>query len=208
MNVIGVTGLPCSGKSRAAALIAEGGVDGEPSLLLKADDIGHAVLIRPEVAEAIRARLGEAAGDTADPAAMRRAIAARVFRDAEELRWLEQLTHPLIRDVTLRRIAAAGGGRVVLESALLFAGGLDRLCRRVLVVEAAFPVRLARARERGWDESELRRREARQPPLPAGADRAIVARVDNNGSVGMLRDALRAALDRRNPVQTTAKGTP
>lgn len=198
--VIGVTGLPCSGKSRAAELIARGDVDGEKALLLKADDIGHEVLARPGVAETLRARFGEAAGDRTDPAAMRRAIAARVFADAGELAWLERLVHPLVREETLRRIAASGGARAVVEAALLFAGGMDELCGRVLVIEAAFPIRLARAASRGWDENELRRREQRLLPLFADAWKRAPVRVDNNGSPDALRSALRAALARRTPL--------
>ncbi len=196
-RILGVTGLPCSGKSRAAAMIASGDVDGGTALLLKADDIGHEVLLRPEVAEALRGRFGADCGETGNPAAMRRAIAAKVFADPAALDWLERLVHPRVAEEASRRSASAGG-RVVIEAALLFAAGMDRQCERVLVIEADFAHRLARANARGWDAEELRRREERLLPLFADAekdkDSRTPARVDNNGSIEELRDALRSAL--------------
>lgn len=57
--VIGVTGLPCSGKSFAANLLAEGKVPGiAPGRLFKADDAGHTVLERPDVKALLRAHFG------------------------------------------------------------------------------------------------------------------------------------------------------
>lgn len=187
--MIGITGLPCSGKSFAAGMLASGAVDGEERALLKADDIGHEVLLRADVLAALRSRFGDSVAG-ADPVAARRSIAERVFADPAELAWLEGLVHPLIAQEVARR-AGAAGGRAVVEAALLFAAGMDRGCGRVFVIEADFPVRLARAKMRGWNENELRRREERLLPLFAGRD---LARVDNSGSAGELRDKLCAAL--------------
>ncbi len=110
-GAVGVTGLPCSGKSLAAELLAGGEIDGQPRLLLKADDLGHALLLRPDVLARLRGRFGAAAADAADPAAMRRAIAAKVFADAAELEWLESVIHPLVTAETIRRAARANNSR-------------------------------------------------------------------------------------------------
>ncbi len=217
-RVVGVTGLPCAGKSLAAALVASGKIDGTPGLLLKADDIGHEALLREDVQEALRRRFGEPFGDAAfvaaDPAAMRRALAGRVFSCPADLEWLEGLLHPLITGEVARRSRSAGGGRVVVEAALLFAAGMERECDRVLIVEADFPVRLARAALRGWDENELRRREERQIPLLdaawRGTERHCLTRIDNSGSAGELKDALRAVFPPAMPhfSEASTKGTP
>ena len=200
MSLLGVTGLPCSGKSRVAELIASGKIDGRKSLLLKADDIGHQVLLRPDVAEKLRGRFGDEAGDTGSPAAMRQAIAARVFANPGDLEWLEQLIHPLVAEETARQSAAEAGSRVVAEAALMFAAGMEKRCDTILVVEADFNVRLARAAARGWDRNELERREKRQLPLFAaawnGLDKDKLVRVDNNGSIEELRANLRRVFAR------------
>lgn len=197
--VIGVTGLPCAGKSLAAELLATGAVTGVGGILLKADDIGHAVLVRPDVVEALRGRFGVDAFRDAEPAAVRRAIAERVFANPDDLAWLESLVHPLVAAEVDRITDDAGGRRpVVVEAALLFAADMDRRCDRVLVVEAEFAVRLARAERRGWDRAELERRERRQLPLFeaafSGPDRDKLAFVRNDADDGRLAERIREVL--------------
>lgn len=198
MSLLGVTGLPCSGKSLAAELIASGEIDGRKSLLLKADEIGHRILLRPDVMAQLRGRFGDGVCDCGSPAAMRKAIAERVFANPDDLEWLEKLIHPLVAEETTRETEAHGGERVVAEAALMFASGMEKRCDAVLVVEADFSVRLARAARRGWDKSELERREKRQLPLFEaawnGAEKDKLARVVNNGSIEDLRENLRLVL--------------
>lgn len=211
--MIGVTGLPCAGKSHAAELLASGGVPGFPKgTLLKADDMGHEILTRPDVMISLREYFGEAffpSNGPANPAAVRRAIAERVFADADALRWLEGLIHPLVRrdvDAVVRSAAAP----VIVEAALLFAAGMETRCDRVLLIEANFETRLRRAALRGWDREELTRRERRQIPLfenaMNGAYASKIHRVQNdvqNDGGGGLVERLRAALE-----QTPSKGQP
>lgn len=195
--VVGVTGLPCSGKSHVSNLLASGEVTGSPGVAIKADDIGHAVLRRPEVAEELSRRFGPGVvGEDGLPD--RRKVAEAVFDHPAELAWLEGLLHPLIRAEALAMLKRIDGGRLVaLEAALLLAGGMDRLCDVVLVVEAERRLRLARAAERGWDENEMNRREQRQLPLftdkNLAACEARVVKIQNNMDGGLVED-LRAAL--------------
>lgn len=203
-DAIGVTGLPCAGKSFAAACIAGGDFDGKKRTLLKADDIGHALLTRLDVLFALREHFGAAVVDAFDPAATRRVIAEKVFAEPAELEWLEGLIHPLVTEEVLRLAAEADGGAVI-ESALLFAPGaaeMKKQCGAVIVVEADAAARLKRAAMRGWDENELRRRESRLLPLFAAGElqhETNLVRVDNSGSLGAFRAALCAALLRRKP---------
>ncbi len=200
--VIGVTGLPCSGKSHVAGLLASGAVPGlPPGELLKADDMGHAVLTRPDVVQELRARFGERAFPSDEPSAIRRVIAERVFADPAELLWLEGLVHPRVIagvDAALERNGNGARRPVVMEAALLFAAGMDKRCDRVLLVEADFKTRLGRAAARGWDEDELLRRERRQLPLFTAAAKAPNARtmrnIRNDGGDGLI-ESLRSALD-------------
>lgn len=170
--VYGVTGLPCAGKSLAAGLLASGEATGEAGILVKADDLGHAVLVRPDVVERLRERFGAALFDGAGPTEIRARIAGRVFADPAELAWLEALVHPLVAGETAKIVADAGGRPVVVEAALLFAADMDRDCDVVVLVEAPFDVRLERARGRGWDRGELERRDRRLMPLFSPARRA------------------------------------
>ncbi len=190
--VIGVTGLPCSGKSHVAGLLASGAVPGlPPGELLKADDMGHEALTRPDVVRELRARFGAAAFASDEPSAVRRAIAERVFADPPALLWLEGLIHPLVIADVDAALERNGKRRpVVMEAALLFAAGMDSRCDRVLLLEADFGTRLSRAAARGWDGEELRRRERRQIPLFEAAKQAPNARmiriVQNDGDDGLV----------------------
>lgn len=201
--VIGVTGLPCSGKSLAAELMASGAVPGLPAgELFKADDDGHIVLTRPDMAAKLRERFGDAAFDTANQADIRRAIAERVFSNPDELAWLESQVHPLVVADTDAVIAREKGKRpVIVEAALLFAANMDARCDRVLMIESDISIRWTRAAKRGWSRDELQRREKRQVPLflaakeRDSADR--IAIVENNGTVDDLIEALGCALGLR-----------
>ncbi len=198
--VVGVTGSPCSGKSYAARLLVSGAAPGLPAgELLQADAIGHEVLLWPEVVRELRGRFGDAPFASPDPAAVRRAIADAVFGAPEELAWLEGVVHPRVVAAIDRAVAAHREARpVVIEAALLFAGGLDRRCDRVLLIEADFAVRLERARARGWDRAELERRERRQTPLfdaaKTGPARERVIVVANNTDGDALLERLRQAV--------------
>lgn len=198
--VVGVTGLPCSGKSFAAELMAGGKVPGFPAAtLFKADDDGHEVLTRPEVVGKLRERFGAEAIQSDGAAAVRRAIAEQVFSNPDELRWLEGLVHPLVVGDAERIIARDICDKpVVVEAALLFAAGMEERCDVVLMVEADISVRWARAAKRGWSREELRRRESRQAPLLIAArekDAAGKIRVvENNGGIQELTNALGRAL--------------
>lgn len=196
VRVIGVTGLPCSGKSFAASALADGRVDGIPGELVKADDLGHVVLKQDDVKRLMAEEFGPAITEAADPAAVRAVIAARVFSDPEKLAWLEGVIHPLVTE-EVRKVMARTPGRVVVESALLFAADLTGLCDAVVLVEADRAARLERARRRGWNEEELSRRERRL--LPQFVEEIVgrlgddLIRVDNNADDGLLPERLKAA---------------
>ncbi len=194
-QVVGVTGLPCSGKSLAASMLADGMLGGQ-AISLKADDIGHAVLVRPEVVAKLAERLGSDVLKP-DPAETRRAIAGKVFHDPEALAWLEALIHPLVVAEVDRAIATRDGRPVVMEAALLFGSGMDSRCERIFLIESPFAVRLRRAAARGWDKAELERREKRQLPLFAeavnGPCRERIVPIVNDADPEALRDALRRA---------------
>lgn len=179
MLVIGVVGGIASGKSVVARRLAAWG-----AVLLDADRVGHEVLEQAEVRAALRARWGERVF-TPPGHVSRPAIAAIVFQagatGAAELKYLESLTHPRIREQLEQQIAGLrAGGQVpaaVLDAPLLFEARWNTLCDRILFVEAPRAQRLERARRaRGWTADEFARREAAQLALAEkrrGADHVI-----------------------------------
>jgi len=111
-----VTGPTGAGKSAVTALLAARG-----AVVLEGDRLGHAVLERPEVAAAVRARFGPDCA--ADGRVDRAALGRRVFGDAEELSALDAITHgPLcaLMEQELAPLAATGAALAVLEAAVYF----------------------------------------------------------------------------------------
>src|SRR5262245_8343349 len=165
MKVFGLVGGVACGKSLVAGCFRDLG-----ALVLDGDKAGHEVLTDREVIAQLRRRWGDAILN-ADGSVDRRAVAKIVFASGgqEERRFLEGISHPRIAarfhaaidDARRARIVRA----VVLDAALLFDGGWDKLCDVVIFVSVPREIRLVRAKSRGWTEADLIAREAVQLPL-------------------------------------------
>jgi len=181
--VVGLTGGIGSGKSAVAEEFAKLG-----ATIVDTDAIAHELtgpngLALPE----IRKIFGEKAIGP-DGAMDRKRMREHVFAHPEAKRQLEGLLHPLIRDESRRRIAAATAPYVVHVVPLLIESP-DYRSRvdRVLVVDAPEEIRVARVRARsGLSADEVRaiiRTQAPSAERLAAADDVI----ENGGE----RDALR-----------------
>jgi dephospho-CoA kinase len=93
----------------------------------------------------------------------------------------------MIREESARRIAAAAGPYVVHVIPLLVEGGEYRgRVGRVLVVDAPEDIRVARVRERGLDEHQVRKIIGVQAPRAARLQAADDV-IDNGGTLDALR---------------------
>lgn len=159
MVVIGLTGSLGMGKSTTARFFAEAGVP-----VHDADGAVHR-LYAGEAAHLIeQAFPGTAAAAGVD----RTRLAQRVLGDAEALRRLEGIVHPLVRREELRFLdeaEKAGATIAVLDIPLLFETGGDRRVDAVVVVSAPAEMQRARAFERpGMTEEKFRALLAKQMP--------------------------------------------
>lgn len=168
--VVGLIGGIGSGKSAVAAAFARRG-----ARIVNADQLGHEALRQP----AIRDQLIDLWGDVildAGGAIDRPKVAAIVFADAAELRRLERIVHPWIgRRIEDEVARAAGDGvrLVVVDAAVLVEASWDRVCDRVVFVDAPAELRRRRVTEaRGWAARSWEEREAAQMPLTAKVARA------------------------------------
>lgn len=183
--VVGLMGSIGGGKSAAARELARRGAE-----VIDADALGHAALI--DQRGAIVERFGEGVledgpreGEARSPVS-RKKLGAVVFSDPQKLRDLEAITHPYIQRRAAEQVAASKAALVVLDAALLIEAGWDRLCDRVVFVDAPREVRLERVRARsGWDEAALAKREAAQLPLTEKRQRADHV-IDNDSSLEHL----------------------
>ena len=182
-RVVGLTGGIGSGKSTAAGMLADLGAG-----VVDADEISRELTAAGGAAlPALREAFGEAIvpdGGALDRAAMR----ALAFSDPDARARLESVLHPLIREESARRLAAATGPYAVLVVPLLYeTGSWAGRVERVVVVDLPEDLQVSRTVERsGLDPREVRRIMAAQWPrwrrLQA-ADEVLW----NGGGLGELR---------------------
>lgn len=192
--VIGIVGGVGAGKTAAAAEFEALGC-----ARVDADAIGHELLGDEAIRRAIRRRWGPdvfQAGGAVD----RKALAEVVFADPAELAALNALLHPRIgRRIAeaIDRAAADEAARgVVVDAAVLFEAGWDRLCTHVVFVEA-HPAQRARRAEaaRHWSRRQWRLRENSQISLDR--KRAKCCHVlENSSGISYLRKQVRRVFER------------
>ena len=146
MYVIGLTGGIGSGKSTVAQMLQQQGAK-----LLSADAVGHEVYEpgRPAWQEIVDAFGREVVGS--DGKIDRKKLGPIVFSDPEQLRRLNAITHPRMKELMREKLEAerGGGARIaVLEAALLFDAGWDDLTDEVWVTVAPPEVAAKRTAER------------------------------------------------------------
>ncbi len=186
---VGLTGGIGAGKSTALAMFRELG-----AVTVSADELVHELYARPSVSAEIGARFGPGVLD-AKGTVDRGRLAASVRGRGEELRWLEELIHPLVADEIERLIKDAPTGAVVVcEVPLLFESGFDRLFDVVVTIESD---RDARRRRSIHDFdidmfAELEGLQASSEERVAGSDLSFY----NDGDVEHLRGFVRGALAR------------
>jgi len=158
---LGLTGGIGSGKSTALAYLHEFG-----AAVISSDDIVHELYAREDIIAAIRERYGERvmAGTDVD----RRVLARIVFKDLDELQWLEDLLHPHVRATVDAWAAGQLRARprpalIVAEVPLLFETGMGGVFDYVMMVTAPEDVRRRRLTAK-LTESEFARRLAQQMP--------------------------------------------
>jgi dephospho-CoA kinase len=159
MFVLGLTGSLGMGKSTTAKFFAEEGVP-----VHDADAAVHR-LYEGEAVPLIEAAFP---GTTDAGKVDRDKLAKRVLGDAEAIKKLEKIVHPLVRADEQRFLAeaAAKGAKVaVLDIPLLFETGGDERCDAVVVVSAPAAMQRKRAFERpGMSEEKLQAILAKQMP--------------------------------------------
>src|SRR3972149_2485197 len=131
MYVIGLTGGIGSGKSTVARMLQQKGAK-----LLSADAVGHEVY---EPGRAASPGIVGAFGRQIvgpDGKIDRKLLGPIVFSDPEQLRRLNAITHPRMKELMREKLEAErarGAPIAVLDAALLFAAGWDDLTDEVWV---------------------------------------------------------------------------
>jgi dephospho-CoA kinase len=189
MFVLGLTGSLGMGKSTTARFFAEAGVP-----VHDADAVVHR-LYEGAATQAIEAAFP---GTVVDGRVDRGKLGARVLADADALKRLEAIVHPLVQEAEERLLAEAlarGEKVAVLDIPLLFETGGDSRVDAVVVVSAPQQVQTARVLERpGMTIEKLDAILSKQMPDAEKRRRADFV-VDTSRGFDAARAQVRAILD-------------
>lgn len=141
-TIIGITGKCCTGKNEAAEYLLRSGWH-----VIDVDRTGHQALALE------KARIVERFGPgiiAPDGSVDRKTLGGIVFNCRRELRALESIVHPRMREMVGREAEEArrNGRDVCINAALLFPMHLHTICDYILRVRAPLCVRISRARRR------------------------------------------------------------
>lgn len=186
MKTVGLTGGIGSGKSAAAAILAEFG-----AVVVDADRLGHEVYAPGTVGWQ---RVVDAFGQeivAADGTVDRKRLGAIVFGQPDQLERLNRIVHPLLAEAIRRKIDESRARQalrpIVVEAAILIEAGWCRLVDEVWLVVADRRSVVDRVRaQRGSSHAEV---ESRLRAQMSDAERRRHADVviENNGSLAELR---------------------
>lgn len=137
-----------------------------------------------EVQAQLRSRWGEAV--FADGAVDRGAVAKRVFGHEGDLKWLEELLHPLVRKTWLASIEQAPDANWLVEIPLLFEKRLETRFDLTVCVSSSPEVVAGRMVARAYTEAQIEQRRKQQMPLEEKIERADYL-ISNAGSLEFLK---------------------
>lgn len=184
MFKVGLTGGIGSGKTSVCKVFADCGID-----IIEADDVSREVVVLGSPClDAIHKHFGD---DILldDGNLNRAALRERIFNNAEEKHWLEQLLHPAIRKRIIEKLEESSSAYCILSSPLFFETNQQVLVDRTLIVDVPEEIQLARASTRDdVDQKQIRAimdsQIARNKRLELADDI-----IDNSGSFEFAREA-------------------
>ncbi|MCR5757562.1 MAG: dephospho-CoA kinase [Selenomonas sp.] len=180
-RLIGLTGGIASGKSTLSRFFQEKG-----AAVISADELALALAAPGQSLYRLYLEHFGSRVLRADGSLDRRAVGRLVFGNEAELRWLDEHSHPLLKQAMLQEIQLQQQKNfpvIILDVPLLFEAGWDKITEENCLVFVDEATQLARLmRRNGYDEAEARARIAAQMPLAEKKRRADTF-IDNNGSL-------------------------
>lgn len=183
--LLGLTGMPGSGKSTARSILENLGC-----YALDADRLAHEVLELPQTVEKLLELFGPEVMHQGKPERSR--IAEKVFKDKDKLTRLNNIVHPEVRRLARERILGFPDNSIVVyDVPLLFETNLQKELDATLVIESSFEIRKHRVSQRGWSEEQLRERDQHH-----NQEKALLADyvVRNDGSLQELEEQLKEVI--------------
>ena len=117
----------------------------------------------------------------------RSAVAKIVFSDPDELKWLEALLHPTVRETWQSQLASEPDANWLVEIPLLFEKNLESGFDFTVCIHGPEDVVSSRMESRGYSREELDRRRRSQLPIEEKIRRADYV-ITNAGSLEFLKE--------------------
>ncbi len=154
--VVGLTGTTGAGKSTVGEMLKKYGY-----AVIDADKIASLVL---EKGSPVLKQIADTFGEDVlfeDGTLNRKLLAERAFSSAQNTSVLNQLTHPEIVRLIMKKVQGEffnGYEAVILDAPQLFESGLDKKCNFIISVTASPETRMKRIMERDGISSEAAQR--------------------------------------------------
>lgn len=193
-KVIGITGGIASGKSLVSAYLIAHGFS-----IVDADIVAREVVAPDSIGlKKVAATFGNEIVDTKGNLDRKR-LAKIVFADDSQLKLLNDILQPLIRQQIqqeLQQFIAQGQEYIFLVAPLLFEENYQSMCDEIMVVTVTLQTQLQRLMSRDQlNEQQARRRIAAQWPLSRKIALADVV-IDNDGTIAQTKAQLAAWIKR------------
>ena len=177
---VGLSGGIACGKSTVLGFFREAGWQ-----TVDSDAVVRELLAKDaEVKAQLRTRWGETV--FIDGAVDHTAVAKRVFGNEGDLKWLEELLHPLVRESWLASIAQAPNANWLVEIPLLFEKRLETRFDLTVCVVSPPDVAADRMVARAYTEEQIEQRRKQQMPLEEKMELADYL-ISNAGSLEFLK---------------------
>jgi len=161
--MIGITGFPGCGKTTLSNHLATFGAVN----VIDMDGIGHDLLeeFDSDLVKEIINHFGKEQVCISEDLISRRKLGDLVFfheKAKENLTWLNALMWPVMNKIVQEKLQVLKGV-CIIDTALLFESGADKMCDLTIFLDIPFDVRFERvSRSRGWRKETLERIDAAQ----------------------------------------------
>ena len=183
--IVGLTGGIATGKSFIAQVWRR-----EGACVIEADKVGHELLREKEIKKEIKQAFGKKVFRS-DGEVDRDKLAEIVFSNPEKLKLLNSIMHPPMVRLIKERLENMDCRVKVVEAAVLFEMGLDRMCDVIVLVICSRQEQVRRLVEKGFSLQQAELRVKAQRDYRELADRADFVILTD----GSLQETERKALE-------------